>query len=115
LTATVLVIGGTGELGAPVAEQLRRDGYQVRLLTRHRDTVPGPDPTYDYVVGDLDEPASLEQAFAGCQAVHVSVRGGPSHTQFDRVEHQGTARVAQLAARAGVSRLMYVSHTLAAR
>jgi uncharacterized protein YbjT (DUF2867 family) len=31
---TVLVFGGTGALGAPVARQLRNDGYQVRLLVR---------------------------------------------------------------------------------
>ena len=31
MTDTVLVIGGTGQLGAPVARQLRGDGYRVRL------------------------------------------------------------------------------------
>ncbi|HZB33246.1 MAG TPA: NmrA family NAD(P)-binding protein [Streptosporangiaceae bacterium] len=36
VTATVLVIGGTGRLGAPVARQLRHDGYRVRLLVRAR-------------------------------------------------------------------------------
>ena len=34
MTRTVLVVGGTGLLGAPVARQLRGDGYRVRLLTR---------------------------------------------------------------------------------
>jgi uncharacterized protein YbjT (DUF2867 family) len=34
MTETVLVIGGTGQLGAPVARQLRGDGYRVRLLVR---------------------------------------------------------------------------------
>lgn len=34
MTETVLVIGGTGELGASVARQLHRDGYRVRLLVR---------------------------------------------------------------------------------
>ena len=31
---TILVIGATGTVGAPVARQLREDGYQVRLLVR---------------------------------------------------------------------------------
>jgi uncharacterized protein YbjT (DUF2867 family) len=35
MTTTVLVIGGTGEFGAPVAGQLRSDGYQVRVLIRN--------------------------------------------------------------------------------
>jgi uncharacterized protein YbjT (DUF2867 family) len=33
MTRTVLVVGGTGLLGALVARQLRGDGYRVRLLT----------------------------------------------------------------------------------
>ena len=31
MNETVLVIGGTGQLGASVARQLRGDGYRVRL------------------------------------------------------------------------------------
>jgi uncharacterized protein YbjT (DUF2867 family) len=46
--------------------------------------------------------------------VHLSVRGGPTAESYDRVEHRGPARVAELAALAGVGRLTYVSHTLAA-
>jgi hypothetical protein len=44
----------------------------------------------------------------------VSVRGGPTAEQFDRIEHHGTARLAQLAAQTGANRLTYVSHSLAA-
>jgi nucleoside-diphosphate-sugar epimerase len=32
MTDTVLVIGGTGQLGAPVVGQLRGDGYRVRYF-----------------------------------------------------------------------------------
>jgi uncharacterized protein YbjT (DUF2867 family) len=110
---TVLMIGGTGGLGAPVARQLRSDGYQVRLLVRDRSG-RSLDSGFDHVVGDLDDPASLRSALAGCDAVHVSARGGPRAEEYDRVEHLGTARVAQLAADAGVERLTYVSHMLAA-
>ena len=114
MTTTVLVIGGTGELGAPVARQLRNDGYQVRLLVRDPDRISGADPGFEYAEGDLDDTTSLESALAGCQAVHISVRGGPTAEQYDRVEYRGTARVAKLAAFEGVRRLTYVSHDLAA-
>ena len=43
MTETVLVIGGTGQLGAPVAQQLRRDGYRVRLLARTLPAAPDRD------------------------------------------------------------------------
>jgi uncharacterized protein YbjT (DUF2867 family) len=110
----VLVIGGSGDLGAPVAQQLRGDGFQVRLLIRNRGRVPALDSDFDYAYGDVDDSASLQGALAGCDAVHVSVRGGPTPEQFERVEHRGTARVAELAAREGVQRISYVSHSLAA-
>ena len=35
---TILVIGATGTVGAPVARQLREDGYHVRLLVRDPNT-----------------------------------------------------------------------------
>lgn len=111
---TVLVIGGTGELGAVVAHRLQDDGYQVRLLVRDRFRVAVSDAGFDYVDGHLDDTTMLESALAGCDAVHISVRGGPTAEQFDRVEHRGTARVARLAALEGVKRLTYVSHSLAA-
>ena len=114
MAETVLVIGGTGQLGAPVARQLRSDGYRVRLLARKPSAARDRDPGLEYVPGDLDDTDALRNALAGCAAVHVSVRGGPTAEQYDRVEHRGPARVAELAALAGVGRLTYVSHMLAA-
>jgi uncharacterized protein YbjT (DUF2867 family) len=42
----------------------------------------------------------------------VSLRGGSDPDELHRVEHRGTARVAELAARQGVSRLTYLSGML---
>jgi uncharacterized protein YbjT (DUF2867 family) len=114
MTETVLVIGGTGEPGAPVARQLRDDGYRVRLLVRTPTATRDRDPAPEYVQGDLDDTDALHRALAGCGAVHVRVRGGATAERYERVEHHGPARAAELAARAGVGRLTYVSHMLAA-
>jgi uncharacterized protein YbjT (DUF2867 family) len=46
MTETVLVIGGTGQLGAPVAHQLRGDGYQVRVLARTLPAAPDATPVW---------------------------------------------------------------------
>lgn len=113
MSAAVLVVGGTGALGAPTAERLRKDGHRVRLLTRDPDRLPGRIVDVEYVRGDLEDPESLRRALDSCQAVHISVRGGPTAEQFDRIEHEGAARLAQLAAQAGLNRLTYVSHSLA--
>ena len=81
---------------------------------RDPERLPRGDEDVEYARGDLEDPGSLRHALDGCQAVHVSVRGGPTAEQFERIEHHGTARLAQLAARAGADRLTYVSHSLAA-
>jgi uncharacterized protein YbjT (DUF2867 family) len=56
MAETVLVIGGTGQLGAPVARQLRSDGYRVRLLARTPPAARHHEPGLEYVQGDLDDP-----------------------------------------------------------
>ena len=112
---TILVVGGTGEIGRPVAHRLLADGYGVRLLVRDAERARarlGPD--FEYSVGDVDDPGAIERALEGCMGVHVSLRGGSDPDGLDRVEHRGTARIAQLAAQQGVSRLTYLSGMLVA-
>lgn len=114
-TDTILVVGGTGMLGEQVAWQLLLDGFEVRLLARDLErasTLLGSD--FEYFAGDVDNSDAIERALEGCAGVHVSLRGGSDPDELDRVEHRGTARVAELAARRGVSRLTYLSGMLVA-
>ena len=60
MTDTVLVIGGTGQLGAPVVEQLRGDGYRVRALARRLPPAHDRDADLEYVQGDLDDTDALQ-------------------------------------------------------
>jgi nucleoside-diphosphate-sugar epimerase len=55
MAETVLVIGGTGLLGAPVARQLLGDGCRVRVLARTLPAAPDRDRHLEYVQGDLDD------------------------------------------------------------
>jgi len=112
VTATVLVIGGGGQLGAPVARRLLEDGFGVRVLVRANSPARAEGP--EEVLGDVDDIDSLRRAITGCDAVHISLRGGPRDADYERVEHRGTARVAEVAAESGRVRLSYVSHMLAA-
>ncbi len=114
-TQTILIVGGTGMLGEQVARQLLRDAFEVRLLARdvgRARTLLGPD--FEYRAGDVDDSDAIERALEDCAGVHVSLRGGSDPDELDRVEHRGTARVAELAARQGVSRLTYLSGMLVA-
>jgi NADH dehydrogenase len=96
-----------------VARQLLADGYSVRLLVRdvaRAHTLLGPE--FESFTGDVDDPAAIERALEGCIGVHISLRAGPSPASLDHIEHQGTARIAELAARQGLSRLTYLSGML---
>ena len=109
----ILVAGGTGLVGQPVARRLRSDGFQVRVLVRDtrraRDRL-GPD--FEYLQGDVEDAAAVERAVAGCDGVHVSLGSAGNPEAIDRVEHRGTARLAAAAARHGVVRISYVTGSL---
>ena len=112
---TILVVGGTGMFGSPVARRLLRDGFGVRLLARDADRARaslGPD--FGYFAGDVSDPVAVGRALDGCAGVHVSLSAGPDPEEIDRVEHRGTARIAEIATRQGVPRLTYLSQMLVA-
>lgn len=110
MTNTILVVGGTGMLGEPVARRLAADGFKVRLLARN----PGKarvkfDETFEIVAGDVEKPETLPAALQGCYGVHINLAGGPTPESYLRIEGQGTANVARAAAQVGVQHVTYLS------
>jgi uncharacterized protein YbjT (DUF2867 family) len=98
----ILVLGGTGLLGAPVARRLLADGFDVRLLAR--DPGKAADmfgASVEIAAGDVTDKASLEEAMAGCDGVHISI-AGPA-------ELPAAQNVAALAPKLGLQRITYVS------
>jgi len=98
----VLVLGGTGLLGAPVVRRLRADGFTVRVLTRDPDEARRTfEAAIEIVKGDVGDRASLAPAFDGCWGVHVSVAGP--------LERESAEAAAALAQEHGLARIGYVS------
>ena len=98
----ILVLGGTGLLGAPVARRLHRDGFRVRVLSRDPASAPADfPPSIERVAGDARDTATLQAALEGCWGAHLSV-AGPA-------EGPVAAYVARLAGALGLSRVGYVS------
>jgi nucleoside-diphosphate-sugar epimerase len=61
MTTPILVTGGTGTLGRPVARRLRDAGATVTVLSRHpRETADG----IRYTTGDLSTGEGIEAACA---------------------------------------------------
>ncbi len=107
---TILVVGATGMLGEPVARQLQKDGYAVRVLARNPGKARAKlGDSFDFFKGDVENSSSLEKALDGCFGVHINLRGGPKAEDFDRIEHRGTANLAKVSAMMGVRRLSYLS------
>ncbi|MGW9450598.1 SDR family oxidoreductase [Streptomyces sp. NPDC055632] len=90
---TILVTGGTGTLGRLVAERLREDGAEVRVLSRH---------ARPYAV-DLREGTGLDAAVEGVDTVvHCAStpRGG---------DDRAARHLIEASRRAGVRHLVYIS------
>jgi dihydroflavonol-4-reductase len=110
----VLVTGATGFIGHHVARQLLARGHRVRALVRpssRRENLAGLD--LELVTGDLQDPASLRAAAAGCpQVYHVAADyrlGAPDPESLYRSNVDGTRNLLEAAAAAGVERVVYTS------
>lgn len=109
----VLVTGGTGVVGKPAVDALLRRGHTVRLLSRNadRDRRLWTDGV-EARPGSVGRDADVRGAAEGCDAVlHVAgiVDEAPPEATFENVNVEGTRRIVDEAARAGVRRLVYVS------
>jgi nucleoside-diphosphate-sugar epimerase len=115
---TVLVTGATGFVGNFLCERLLAEGFRVRgiLLTSENPAS---------LIGGV-EPVTVEPLGADTQWVHalegigtiihlaarVHIMDDPSSdplTEFRKVNVEGTAKLAQEAAKAGVRRLVFIS------
>ena len=106
----ILVIGATGMLGKPVAQQLKANGFTVRVLARSGDrarTMLGEG--YEFAKGDYEDAASLYAAMQDCEGVHINIKGGPTEADYERADHLGVRRIAETAKAAGMGRVTLIS------
>jgi len=109
-TKPILVIGGTGLLGKPVAQQLKADGFNVRLLARNPEKAKSMlGDGYQIFKGSYEDSEALKAALTGCDGVHINLKGGPKDEDYDRVDHHGTRIIAEAAKAAGVGRVSIIS------
>jgi uncharacterized protein YbjT (DUF2867 family) len=72
--APVLVVGATGLLGEPVARGLLAAGFGVRVMSRDAGRARAKfSAPFEIAQGDALRQTDVEQALAGCRAVHISI------------------------------------------
>jgi len=65
----ILVVGGTGNVGAEVVKQLKQRGADIRVLVRKPGVQSLPDT--ELVVGDLLDPPAIERALQGVSKLYL--------------------------------------------
>lgn len=102
----ILVIGGTGMLGEPVARQLLVEWFGVRVLSRSPEKAQARfKPPFEIAQGDVEDFGAIRAALEGCQGVHINLHG-----LFDPdLERRGAETVVRAALQAGIERISYLS------
>ncbi len=107
----ILVAGGTGHLGLELVTSLTARGLTVRVLTRrpdHARKLLGAAP--EVAAGDVRDPASLQLALTGVDAVVSAITGfGPGGSGPRAVDYEGNLNLIRAAEAAGVLRFVMLS------
>ncbi|MET4638315.1 uncharacterized protein YbjT (DUF2867 family) [Mycetocola sp. 2940] len=106
---TIAVLGATGRQGGQVVRRLLVDGWHVRAIIRKpgsKKAVILKERGVDVFGADLEDPKSLDSAFAGAHGVFSMQE--PRSGSIEIEIRQGT-NAARAAARAGVRHVVYGS------
>ena len=109
--ARILVTGAAGLIGRHLVRELLQKGARVRIFVRR----PPPsefmnDSNVEVFIGDLGDPAAVDQAVAGTEIVYhvgAAMKGG-AH-DHERGTVCGTQNVVESILRHDVQRLVYIS------
>jgi dihydroflavonol-4-reductase len=118
MSRNAFVTGATGLLGTNLARELARQGWRVKVLARSRAKVERVlgGIELDAVLGDMEDVAGLSAALQGCDTLfHCAAyfreyyAPGQHEGKLERINVQGTIELLDVADRAGMGRVVYVS------
>ncbi|MCU1408227.1 MAG: NAD-dependent dehydratase [Microbacteriaceae bacterium] len=106
----VLVTGATGYIGGRLVPRMLEAGYPVRVLVRTPDRLQDVPWAGDVeiVSGDLADPAAVRVACEGVDVLYYLVHSMGAGGDFEATEQASAHAVADGAAAAGVSRIVYL-------
>jgi len=109
----ICILGGTGFVGSHLIGRLYKEGYQIRLLTRHPSRCKHLFvlPELEIRKADIHDPAELVRQFAGMDAVInlVGILHEKKKGDFERNHVELPRQVVAACRAAGVGRLLHMS------
>ena len=100
----VAIFGATGRTGRHLVEQALKEGHEVTALVRDYSRMKTPHERLRVVRGDVLDPARVEEAVAGANAVLIAL--GHTKTSTKDVQTRGTKNIVVAMKKHGVSRLV---------
>jgi uncharacterized protein YbjT (DUF2867 family) len=106
----ILVIGATGTLGQPVANEMIRAGLQVTIMSRNANTAAHYFQGVKIVQGDLRNKADIEKTLENQDIIYLNLsvkqteKPGEFHTESD-----GIANLLDVAKQKKVKQIVYLS------
>ncbi|AGA60072.1 putative nucleoside-diphosphate sugar epimerase (plasmid) [Thermobacillus composti KWC4] len=107
----ILVTGATGLQGGAVANEALKQGFKVRILVRDENSTKAQaliQKGAEAVVGNFDDPSSLENAMKNVDAVFSVPISGVDTNETDRERKQAFALI-QSAKKVGVEQFVHTS------
>jgi putative NADH-flavin reductase len=101
----ILVIGATGGTGRELVKQALERGHHVTAFARHPSRIKSAHERLRVVRGDVMDPASVDAAVQGCDAV-VCALGHKRWLGPSKILSEGTRHVVRAMERQGVKRLV---------
>ena len=116
MSKLVTIYGGSGFVGRYIARRMAKAGWRVRVAVRRPNEALFVKPygvvgQVEPVLCNIRDDRSVALAMAGADAVVNCVgtfdKGGKNN--FDAVQNEGAARIARLAKKSGVARMVHIS------
>ncbi len=116
MSKLVTIYGGSGFVGRYIARRMAKAGWRVRVAVRRPNEAIFVKPygvvgQVEPVLCNIRDDASVAQVMQGADAVVncVGILAKDGKNTFDAVQAEGAARVARIAARLGVAKMVQIS------